>query len=161
MKNIATKPKAYTMDGINSTFNTIKKICSIGIASFLIFGFGFQTTAANSNGELVTTEVDTSEVYTVVDEMPEMIGGPQALYGKISYPRTAIRSGVEGRVFIQFVVDKEGNVRDPKVLRDIGGGCGDAAIEAVADVKFTPGRLNGEAVNVQYSMPVTFKLENG
>jgi len=58
------------------------------------------------------------------------------------------------------VVDKEGNVRDPKVLRDIGGGCGEAAIEAVKEVKFTPGRLNGEAVNVQYSMPVTFRLEN-
>jgi outer membrane biosynthesis protein TonB len=47
------------------------------------------------------------------------------------------------------------------VLRDIGGGCGDAALEAVRSVKFTPGKKDGVAVNVQYSMPVTFKLENG
>lgn len=102
-----------------------------------------------------------SEVHTVVDEMPEMIGGASVLYGEIKYPRSAVRAGIEGRVFIQFVVDKEGNVRDEKVLRDIGGGCGDAALEAVREVKFTPGRLKGEIVNVQYSMPVTFKLENG
>lgn len=104
---------------------------------------------------------DDSEVYTVVDEMPEMIGGVSALYGEIKYPSAAIRSGIEGRVFIQFVVDKEGNVRDEKVLRDIGGGCGEAALDAVKEVKFTPGKKGGVAVNVQYSMPVTFKLENG
>lgn len=101
------------------------------------------------------------EVFTVVDEMPEMIGGMEVLYGEIKYPRTASRAGIEGRVFIQFVVDKDGNVRDEKVLRDIGGGCGEAALEAVRGVKFTPGKKNGVAVNVQYSMPVTFKLENG
>lgn len=104
---------------------------------------------------------DDSEVYTVVDEMPEMIGGASALYGEIKYPSAARRNGIEGRVFIQFVVDEEGNVRDEKVLRDIGGGCGEAALEAVREVKFTPGKKNGAAVNVQYSMPVTFKLENG
>ncbi len=104
---------------------------------------------------------DASEVFTVVDEMPEMIGGMEALYGEIKYPRAAVQAGIEGRVFIQFVVDKDGNVRDEKVLRDIGGGCGEAALEAVRGVKFSPGKKNGVAVNVQYSMPVTFKLQNG
>ena len=47
------------------------------------------------------------------------------------------------------------------MLRDIGGGCGEAALEAVIEVKFTPGKKDEAAVNVQYSMPVTFKLENG
>ena len=104
---------------------------------------------------------DDTEVYTVVDEMPEMIGGMETLYSAIKYPRAASQNGIEGRVFIQFVVDKNGNVRDEKVLRDIGGGCGEAALEAVREVKFTPGKKDGVAVNVQYSLPVTFRLENG
>lgn len=104
---------------------------------------------------------DDTEVYTVVDEMPEMIGGMETLYKAIKYPRAASQNGIEGRVFIQFVVDKNGNVRDEKVLRDIGGGCGEAALEAVREVKFTPGKKDGVAVNVQYSLPVTFRLENG
>lgn len=148
------------MDGIKLNTTIFKKICSVGIAAAIVMTFGVQAAMSNTTSKAEVAEADTTEVYTVVDEMPEMIGGNSSLYGKIKYPRAAVRAGVEGRVFIQFVVDKEGNVRDPKVLRDIGGGCGEAAIEAVKEVKFTPGRLNGEAVNVQYSMPVTFRLEN-
>lgn len=148
------------MDGLIKTTNNIKKVYkSVTIAALLCIT-AIPAIAATEEAELNSTEIDTTEVYTVVDEMPEIIGGLQAIYGRISYPRAAVRAGVEGRVFIQFVVDKEGNVQDPKVLRDIGAGCGDAAIEAIKDVKFTPGRLNGEIVNVQYSMPVTFRLEN-
>ncbi len=148
------------MDGIKLNTTIFKKICGVGIAAAIVMTFGVQAAMSNTTSKAEVAEADTTEVYTVVDEMPEMIGGNSSLYGKIKYPRAAVRAGVEGRVFIQFVVDKEGNVRDPKVLRDIGGGCGEAAIEAVKEVKFTPGRLNGEAVNVQYSMPVTFRLEN-
>lgn len=139
---------------------TLTKVCKMGIALTVMFLFSFHATAANTN-EHISAVSDTSEVHTVVDEMPEIVGGVSALYGKIKYPHNAVRANIEGRVFIQFVVDKEGNVRDEKVLRDIGGGCGEAALEAVRDVKFTPGRLKGEVVNVQYSMPVTFRLENG
>ncbi|WP_158551378.1 energy transducer TonB [Rhodohalobacter sp. SW132] len=133
----------------------MKRFIKIAFTAVLIIAFGLNTVNAGA----VENDVN-DEVYTVVDEMPEIIGGNQALYSKITYPRAAVRSGVEGRVFIQFIVDKEGNVQEPKVLRDIGAGCGDAAVEAVKDVKFKPGRLNGEVVNVQFSMPVTFRLEN-
>lgn len=129
----------------------------------LVGGLLFSTLAIDGTGEHyigITAEADTSEVLTVAEEMPEIVGGMQELYSKINYPRRAVRDGIEGRVFIQFVVDREGNVRDPQILRDIGGGCGDAAIEAVKKVEFTPGRHNGEFVNVQYSMPVTFRLQN-
>lgn len=108
--------------------------------------------------ELVFT--DSAEIYTVVDEMPEMIGGLPALYSQIEYPRNAIKAGIEGRVFIQFVVDPDGNVLDPTILRDIGAGCGKAAIEAIREVKFEPGRMDGQKVHVQFSLPVRFKLEN-
>lgn len=152
--------RIMNMDGIKLNSKVLRQICSVGIAAAVVMAFGMQAAVANTASKAEIAEADTTEVYTVVDEMPEMIGGNSSLYGKIRYPRAAVRAGVEGRVFIQFVVDKDGNVRDPKVLRDIGGGCGEAAIEAIKEVKFTPGRLNGEAVNVQYSMPVTFRLEN-
>lgn len=145
------------MDGITIKFkNKIHTVLKSVFVALLLVTFSYQVKA-----EANEAPTDTSEVYTVVDEMPEMVGGTASLYGKIEYPRQAVRSGVEGRVFIQFIVDKDGNVRDEKVLRDIGGGCGEAALEAVRDVKFTPGKLDGVAVNVQYSMPVTFKIENG
>ncbi|HKL16271.1 MAG TPA: energy transducer TonB [Balneolaceae bacterium] len=137
---------------------TIKKsIHSLKTAVIILLAVGLA--ALFSAGE--TKAQDASEVFTVVDEMPEMIGGMESLYGEIKYPRAAVQAGIEGRVFIQFVVDKDGNVRDEKVLRDIGGGCGEAALEAVRGVNFSPGKKNGVAVNVQYSMPVTFKLQKG
>lgn len=105
-------------------------------------------------------DADSAEIYTVVDEMPEMIGGLPTLYNQIEYPRNAVKAGIEGRVFIQFVVDPDGNVVDPTILRDIGAGCGEAAIEAIREVKFEPGRMNGQKVYVQFSLPVRFKLEN-
>jgi protein TonB len=133
-------------------------IHSFKTAIMILFAAGALTLSATVEANAQSGD---SEVYTVVDEMPQMEGGMQSLYGEIKYPREAAKNGIEGRVFIQFVVDKDGNVRDEKVLRDIGGGCGDAALEAVRSVKFTPGKKDGVAVNVQYSMPVTFKLENG
>lgn len=148
------------MDELITTNLILKRILKIGIAAAILFTMAIPAIAITSEAAMISAEIDTSEVFTVVDEMPEMVGGSQALYGKIRYPRAAVRAGIEGRVFIQFVVDKEGNVQDPKILRDIGAGCGDAALDAVKDVKFTPGSLNGEVVNVQYSMPVTFRLEN-
>jgi len=103
---------------------TIKKsIHSLKTAVIILLAVGLA--ALFSAGE--TKAQDASEVFTVVDEMPEMIGGMESLYGEIKYPRAAVQAGIEGRVFIQFVVDKNGNVRDEKVLRDIGGGCGEAA----------------------------------
>ncbi|WP_340103503.1 energy transducer TonB [Rhodohalobacter sp. 8-1] len=134
-----------------------KGITYLKAGLMVLLAAGSFTLLASEN----TMAQSSEEVFTVVDEMPEMIGGAESLYGEIKYPRAAARSGIEGRVFIQFVVDKDGNVRDEKVLRDIGGGCGEAALEAVREVKFTPGKKDGVAVNVQYSMPVTFKLENG
>jgi protein TonB len=103
---------------------------------------------------------DDSKVYSVVDQMPEIKGGLSALYKKIDYPKEARKEGISGRVYLQVVVDKNGNVKNPKVLRDIGGGCGEAALDAITEVKFKPGKLKGKAVNVKYSLPVTFRIKN-
>lgn len=143
--------------------NSLQKtaVCCCTLLLVMASGFINQAEAETLSGEMiVSAAADTSDVLTVAEQMPEIIGGMEAVYSKIRYPRQAVRDGIEGRVFIQFVVDHEGNVRNPQVLRDIGGGCGDAALAAIKQVKFEPGMQNGEPVSVQYSMPVTFRIQN-
>jgi protein TonB len=100
------------------------------------------------------------EIFLVVEQDPELIGGLEGLQRSIRYPEIARKAGIEGRVFVQFVVDEKGNVIDPIVTRGIGGGCDEAALEAVRKAKFKPGKQRGRAVKVQYSLPVTFRLQN-
>ena len=102
---------------------------------------------------------DDDDVHRFVDEMPEIVGGIEELYSHLTYPDRAVRGGIEGRVVLQFVIDENGQVHNPEILRDIGAGCGEAAIEAVQKVEFTPGRQNGQAVSVLYSLPITFQLQ--
>lgn len=98
-------------------------------------------------------------MHTVVDTMPEIVGGLKSLYDNIRYPREAVSRGIEGRVYLQFIVTESGRVEDPKVLRDIGGGCGEAALEALSKIQFTPGVHEGNLVKVLYTLPVAFRLE--
>ena len=107
-----------------------------------------------------TERADTAEVFNVVDEMPEIQGGIQKLYESISYPRSAKVAKIEGRVFIKFIVEVDGSVTNATILKDIGGGCGNAAIEGIKKVKFKPGLHQGEPVRVFFTLPVTFKLQN-
>ena len=88
----------------------------------------------------------------------------QYLYKNLKYPAIARENGVEGRVYIQFVVERDGSVTDTKIVRDIGAGCGQAALKVVNNMnglpnKWTPGRQRGTSVRVLYTLPVTFKLE--
>jgi protein TonB len=129
--------------------------------SILLLVFGITTNTEASNNDLATVSVsDTTEVYNVVDEMPEIKGGLQEVYKHIQYPAQARRANVEGRVFIKFIIDESGKVVEPKILKDIGAGCGDAAIKGIKKVEFTPGKNNGQPVKVYYTLPITFKLEN-
>jgi TonB family protein len=105
-------------------------------------------------------EDEEPEIFLVVDQDPELIGGLEGLQRSIRYPEIARKAGIEGRVFVQFVVDENGNVLDPVVTRGIGGGCDEAALEAVRNAKFKPGKQRGLAVKVQYSLPLTFRLQN-
>lgn len=105
-------------------------------------------------------EEEEPEIFLVVEQDPELIGGLEGLQRSIRYPEIARKAGIEGRVFVQFVVDEKGNVVDPIVTRGIGGGCDEAALEAVRKAKFKPGKQRGRAVKVQYSLPVTFRLQN-
>jgi protein TonB len=105
-------------------------------------------------------EEEEDEVFVVVERMPDLKGGMAALQKHIEYPELARKAGIEGRVYVQFVVDENGNVQNPRVVRGIGGGCDEEAIRAVKQVKFTPGMQRGKPVKVQFSLPVVFKLQN-
>jgi protein TonB len=109
---------------------------------------------------MAVVEDEEPEIYLVVEEDPELIGGLEGLQRSIRYPEIARKAGIEGRVFVQFVVDEQGNVIDPVVTRGIGGGCNEAALEAVRKAKFKPGKQRGRPVKVTYSIPVTFRLQN-
>ena len=106
------------------------------------------------------TAQDSDKIHTVVDQMPEIEGGLPVLYEKIEYPEQAIKNNISGRVYLQVIVDENGQAHDPKVIRDIGGGCGEAAAEAITKVDFKPGKQAGEAVKVKYSLAVTFRIDN-
>lgn len=103
---------------------------------------------------------DEEDFFTVVENMPELIGGLAGLQSRITYPEMARKAGIEGRVFLQFIVNERGEVENPRVIRGIGGGCDEEALKAIKNAKFRPGLQRGRPVRVQYNLPVVFKLQN-
>lgn len=96
-----------------------------------------------------------------VDDFPELAGGMKALQESITYPEMAKEAGIEGRVIVQFVVGKDGGVTNPTVARGGHELLNEAALAAVKQQTFEPGRTEGEPVPVQMSLPVTFRLDDG
>lgn len=100
-----------------------------------------------------------------VQEMPSFRGGDSErqkfLSDHIIYPQLAAENGIQGTVYIQFVVDTKGNITDVKVLRGIGGGCDEEAVRVTKLMpEWNPGRQNGRNVRVRYNMSVSFKLNS-
>lgn len=109
-------------------------------------------------------EVVEQEIFQIVEEMPEYPGGEKKLLeyvGKsVKYPQIARESGIQGRVFVNFVIEPDGSVSNVKVLRGIGGGCDEEAMRVIkAMPKWKPGKQRGKAVRVSYTLPVNFKLQ--
>jgi len=99
------------------------------------------------------------EIFMVVENQPELKGGMKALQESVEYPEFAKKAGIEGRVIVQFVVNEQGNVQNPKVTRGVHKLLNKEAIKAVKEQSFKPGKQRGEAVKVQMSLPVTFRLQ--
>jgi protein TonB len=97
--------------------------------------------------------------FVAVEQQPEPIGGLEGIQKRIVYPEIAKRAGVQGRVFVKAFVDENGNVVKVELLKGIGAGCDEAAMEAVKNTKFTPGRQRGKSVKVQVSIPIVFRLQ--
>jgi TonB family protein len=99
------------------------------------------------------------EYLIAADEMPEIIGGFFSIQKNIKYPELAKRAGIEGKVYVLALINEEGNVVNARVIKGIGAGCDEAALEAVKGVKFTSARKDGKPVKVQVTIPIAFKLQ--
>ncbi len=104
------------------------------------------------------------EIFTAVEQNPEFPGGISEMYkflgNNIKYPASAQRANVAGRVFVKFVVEKDGSIGNVEVLKGIGFGCDEEAIRVIKSMpKWNPGRQNGKNVRVFYNMPVVYKLD--
>ena len=114
--------------------------------------------------EVEEEEVQEQEIFQIVEEMPSYPGGEQKLMEyvakNIKYPQIARETGIQGRVFVGFVVEPDGSVSNVKVLRGIGGGCDEEAMRVIKSLpKWKPGKQRGKAVRVSYQIPVNFKLQ--
>jgi len=109
-------------------------------------------------------EIEEEEIFTVVESMPQFPGGDAArmkfLQENIKYPQLARESGIQGTVFVTFVVEVDGSVTDVRVLRGIGGGCDEEAVRVIKEMpSWVPGRQRGQPVRVQFNMPIRFTLQ--
>ena len=114
--------------------------------------------------EVEEEDVQEQEIFQIVEEMPSYPGGEGKLMEyvakNIKYPQIARETGIQGRVFVGFVVEPDGSVSNVKVLRGIGGGCDEEAMRVVKSMpKWKPGKQRGKAVRVSYMLPVNFKLQ--
>ena len=125
-------------------------------ASLLLSVFSFTTVLAQLQGY---EEMDTPPI----DVQPEYPGGQEALYAylgqHITYPATARRLGIEGRVYVQFVIRADGSVTDVLAVQGIGAGCDEEAIRVVKSMpNWTPGYQKDRPVAVKIIVPITFSL---
>jgi len=107
--------------------------------------------------------ITSDTLFTVVEVMPEFPGGSTSMIefvkGNLSYPADAKEKGIEGRVFVNFVVETDGSISNAQILRGIGGGCDEEAVRVVAKMpNWTPGYQRGQAVRVSFNMPILFAL---
>lgn len=118
---------------------------------------------ALKNGESEFEEEVVETVFTKVEIMPEFPGGQSRMFsfiGKtVRYPEIARENNVQGKVYIQFVVNKDGSIDEAKVLRGIGYGCDEEALRAVNKMpNWNPGEQKGKPVKVKFVLPVSFRL---
>jgi protein TonB len=105
---------------------------------------------------------DTTRILLIAEVQPKPVGGYESYYGQLSknlkYPRQAIRQHVDGRVYVEFVVDRNGTVSQVKVIKGIGAGCDEEAMRVLTLTKWEPGKQRGRPVNVRMIIPVIFKV---
>ena len=167
-QSINIKKRIVMMNRTTTRFGAWKALVALPVAALLLM-VGCKPAAQDpQQTETAQTEVteNTPEgvVIQVVEVEPQFEGGLEALYKylaeNIKYPEQAKSDGIQGRVFVRFVIEADGSVTNAQVLRGIGGGCDEEALRVVeAMPKWTPGMQQGKPVRVQFNLPITFKLQ--
>lgn len=106
----------------------------------------------------VEEEADENEIFLVVEQAPEIIGGLAKLYEVTPYPPLARKAGLEGTVVVQIVVNADGTPSDPKVMRSVAETLDKAAVEGIMQLRFRPAMQRSRAVRVYMTLPVRFRL---
>ena len=124
-----------------------------------------ETNPKSTNTNLSNNKKDEDETaYDIVEQEPEFPGGIDAMYqfiqNNLQYPQLAIENNISGRVFVSFVVEKDGSLSNVKCIRDIGGGCGAEAVRIVnARPQWIPGKQRDKIVRARYTLPVIFEIK--
>jgi len=105
-------------------------------------------------------------IFTIVEEMPSFIGGEEEMYNylgrNIKFPYLAKDAGIQGIVYVTFVIMEDGSIANARVLRGIGAGCDEEALRVIKKMpNWKPGKQRGRPVRVQFNMPINFKLKKG
>lgn len=116
--------------------------------------------------EIVVAEApkeEVDEIFTIVEESAAPKGGMAAFYkfvgDKMKYPPQARRMGIDGKVFVEFVINRDGSITDVRAVKGIGAGCDEEAVRVVQSAPaWTPGKQRGKAVKQRMVLPITFKL---
>ena len=116
--------------------------------------------------EVESLPLDEGPVFTIVEEAPEYPGGTEELYKylgqNIKYPKSAQANGLEGRVFVQFILDKDGSITYPEVIKGVSPELDEEALRVVSELPaWTPGKQRGRLVRVKMVLPIAFKLNGG
>lgn len=135
----------------------------IGASALFVAGCESQVSKENAPVKTESKTGDNGRIFTVVEVAPEYPGGNAEMFKflarNIKYPTRAYKADVQGKVFVNFVVTPDGEVKDVTVLKGIGHGCDEEAARVVSKFpKWTPGKQDGKAVSVKYTIPISFML---
>jgi protein TonB len=102
-------------------------------------------------------------VFVIVEKMPEFPGGKLEMMKFIStniiYPEIAVKNGIEGTVVIEFIIEKDGSISNIKIIKDTGGGCGEAGVDVIKLMpNWIPGTQRDQPVRVKMLVPIKFRL---
>jgi TonB family protein len=172
----AIPDKSIVVEGFPLQPNQVKEVVVQGYAlrpqapqEVVVAGYPTRTNSANEVvvvGYATKRDSIPGEVFKVVEKMPEYPGGSSELLRflaqNIKYPDIAKKENIQGMVVVQFIIGKDGTIIDPHVVQGIGGGANEEALRVVKMMsKWKPGLQKGQAVNVQFNLPIRFMLEGG
>lgn len=112
----------------------------------------------------MSAQIEDSTTFNLVEAMPVFPGGEKAMYvwlgENIKYPKDAVKDGIEGKVYVQFIVERDGSVSNIKIARGLSESIDKEAMRAVASMPlWSPGIQEGKPVRVSYTLPILFKLQ--